>query len=207
MGRTFRSLLGLSAVIATAVTAFAAPAAAHASTIRSGCNPAFQPFGLIGEFWRTMLAESGVFGCPIQAERAIGNGAKQQFRGGTIVWSPRSGPSAMMSVRRLPAPDRRLVLTWERMGQDWDFFQVRININPQDGNRTRQLKVARQTPWQGGMTIKPGDFMDFGSTTSGHSRQFNKITFAVQGCDRGTFGTDCGPWSENVTYTWFDQQG
>ncbi|MBE1559816.1 hypothetical protein [Nonomuraea africana] len=93
-------------------------------------------------------------------------------------------------------------LKWHHMGTHWDFYIVRVVVNPQDGNKVRQRDVARTTPWSGEFTVNTRDVMDFGSTTSGHSTQQSEITFWLKGCDNGTFGSDCGPWSDPVTYTW-----
>ncbi|GIH65731.1 hypothetical protein Msi02_65480 [Microbispora siamensis] len=44
----------------------------------------------------------------------------------------------------------------------------------------------------GGLGAHAGE--DVCVTTNGHGG-YVKASFIVQGCDRGTFGSDCGPWS------------
>ncbi|MGV9306858.1 hypothetical protein ACWDLG_26100 [Nonomuraea sp. NPDC003727] len=142
-------------------------------------------------------------GCPSENEHPNGSGALQQFARGAIAWSPAVGPAATLAVidNGRNTRGQNVTLKWDHMGTHWDFYIVRVVVTSRDGNKIRQRDVARTTPWSGQFTVNTRDVMDIGFTSS-HSRRRSEMTFWLKGCDNGTFGSDCGPWSDAVTYTW-----
>ncbi|MET9341854.1 hypothetical protein [Nonomuraea sp. NPDC003804] len=173
MGRTSRSLLGLAAAIATAVTAFAVPAAAHTAEKPIRCigrKSTGPTSSRISDHWRSLGGVDGPLGCPGK-ERPNGSGALRQFSRGVIAWSPQVGPGALLTVidNGRNARGRNITFKWDHMGTHWDFYIVRVVVNPQDGNQFKQFDVARTTPWSGQFTVNTRDVRDFGSTTHGHS--------------------------------------
>ncbi|GAA0384741.1 hypothetical protein Acor_47870 [Acrocarpospora corrugata] len=193
MNRTGRALLGLAATVATAAAILATPSAAQATT----CDPALvAPNGsLVGGFWRSNGGETSVFGCPTTKEFGYPDkrGSWQRFRNGKIVWSPNLGDGTLVRVFQ---KNGDIVLKWSGLGRDWDFFNVRWS---QDGSPATQVKKARLTPWSGQFTMTPFVKDGVGTTTNGHSN--STFAFIVQGCDRGTFSSDCGPWSIPTSIT------
>ncbi|MFB9894160.1 hypothetical protein, partial [Planobispora takensis] len=127
----------------------------------------------------------------------------QRFRNGKIVWSPNLGEGTL--IRAYRAASGRIIFRWDTTGRDWDFFNVREVYEPQLGNPERQVKVGRLTPWRGlhrwdgnGYDRYVASVSPHGETvedSSSHGGDEDRIHFRVQGCDRGTFSSDCGPWS------------
>ncbi|WP_406312618.1 hypothetical protein OHA77_29225 [Streptosporangium sp. NBC_01639] len=209
MGRASRSLLGLAAAVATAAAAFAVPAAAQASTAGRACNASLvAPEGsLIGGLWRSNGGENSVYGCPVTKEFGYPDkrGSWQEFRNGKIVWSPNLGNGTLVRVYE---SGQKIVFKWSGLGRDWDFFNVRWSKDADLGNRTVQVRVARQTPWSGilsfhkdlrDVAFKPGEPEMLDDHVS-HGRSTDRWSFTVQGCDRGVFSSDCGPWSITNIY-------
>ncbi|MEV1174142.1 hypothetical protein [Nonomuraea sp. NPDC049784] len=195
-----RALLSVAATI-TAMFAILTPAA-HATA--SACDPALvAPAGsLIGKLWRSNGGPASVYGCPVTKEFGYPDkrGSWQQFRNGRIVWSPNLGNGALLRVYR--AANKNIVFRWSGLGRDWDFFNVREVFEPGLGNPTRQVKVARIDPWSGlhwwnayNYAQAVGDYTD---DSVSHGTDTDIIRFSVQGCDRGTFSSDCGPWSISI---------
>jgi hypothetical protein len=189
MGRTAsRSLTGLAAAVATAAVCLAAPQAASAS---SACDASLvAPQGsLIGDLWRSNGGETSVFGCPTTKEFGYPDkkGSWQRFRNGKIVWSPNLGGGTLVRVFQ---KGQNIVFKWSGLGRDWDYFNVRWS---KDGGKATQVQVGRLTPWSGQYLMSPYVKDGIGTTTNGH--EVNKFAFIVQGCDKTTFGSDCGPWS------------
>ncbi|WP_327106901.1 hypothetical protein [Nonomuraea glycinis] len=184
-----RTLLGLATALGTAATALtigAAPASATA------CDPALvAPAGsLVGNLWRSNGGETSAYGCPTSKEYGFASqrGSYQTFRNGKIVWSPNLGGGTL--VRAYYAKGKA-VFRWSGLGRDWDFFNVRWS---RDGGKATQVKVGRLTPWSGVYSVDPTCVDGYCITSNGHGG-LTKATFIVQGCDRGTFSSDCGPWS------------
>ncbi|MGV9310482.1 hypothetical protein ACWENQ_41180 [Nonomuraea sp. NPDC004354] len=201
MGRISRSLLGLAAAIATVSAAFAAPAAAHASTARMPCNPAFQPSGLIGEVWQSTGAGNGELACPVAKERQHGQGAMQEFWWGTIVRSPNLGPRGVMTV--VDKNNGKIVFRWKNVSAlPWDYFEVAYNTNPGLGNKTHVFKAPAATPSSGSVTLRLGQGADFAVTTNGHAGRESTMNFSVRGCQVPIVVHRCTPWSDVVSYTW-----
>ncbi|GGL42932.1 LGFP repeat-containing protein [Planomonospora parontospora] len=166
-----------------------AGSATTATTASAACDPAFQPYGLIGEKWRASGGENGVFGCPVRAEYGFaGNSARRQdFLNGQIGWSPALGPRAM--VRTYRSGDRA-VFQWGSTGRDWDYFEVRYSFN--DG-AVKRYTVKRRDPWNGGFS-RP--ITGPGPEPLGSNRPLHY--FSVRGCDHSGLlqaGSDCGGWS------------
>ncbi|TMR23733.1 hypothetical protein ETD86_06995 [Nonomuraea turkmeniaca] len=193
----------LAAATATAGLAILAPATAQASTT-SACNPALvAPQGsLIGNFWRSKGGQKSVYGCPTTKEFGFSDkkGSWQRFRNGKIVWSPNLGNGTL--VRAYFTRDR-VFLAWSGLGRDWDYFNVLWDKN---GTGNRQVRVARQTPWSGAFSL-PVDVYDPGpegeeyASCSAHGGCTTTFSFSVEGCDRGTFKSDCSPWSIRTSVT------
>ncbi|MEV5898006.1 LGFP repeat-containing protein [Nonomuraea fuscirosea] len=183
-----RSLTALAAVVATAAVCLAGPQAASAS---SACDSSLvAPAGsLIGGLWRSNGGERSVFGCPTTKEFGYPDkkGSWQRFRNGKIVWSPNLGNGTLVRVFQKGG---KVVFKWSGLGRDWDYFNVRWS---KDGGRATQVEVGRLTPWSGQYRKAPYVQGGIGTTTNGHG--FDTFAFVVQGCDRTTFGSDCGPWS------------
>ncbi|MEU9886931.1 hypothetical protein [Sphaerisporangium sp. NPDC051011] len=190
MNRVSRSLLGLAAVVVT-TAAVAVPAAAQASAAGAPCNAALvAPRGsLIGDYWRSIGGQTSVYGCPTTKEFGYPDkrGSWQRFQNGKIVWSPALGNGTLVRVYQ---KGNDIVFKWSGLGRDWDFFNVRWS---KDGGAATQVKTGRLTPWSGQYIMSPYCGGGTCSTTNGH--EVNRFAFIVQGCDRGTFGSDCGPWS------------
>lgn len=190
MARTSRSLLAVAATAATAAAVLAAPGVAQASTTRAcDVHLVAQHGSLIGGLWRANGAANSVYGCPVTQEFGFTDkqGSWQRFRNGKIVWSPNLGNGTLV---RVFAKGNTAVFKWSGLGRDWDFFNVRWS---KDGGQATQVQVGRLTPWSGQYTLSPYARDGVGTTTNGH--EVNRFAFIVQGCDRGTFGSDCGPWS------------
>jgi hypothetical protein len=191
MARTSRTLLALTTALGTAAAAIALTAApASAAGARgAACDPKLvAPQGsLIGAHWRSLGGERSVHGCPVTKEYGFAGkrGSYQEYRNGRIVWSPNLGEGALL---RAYQSGNRAVFRWSGLGRDWDYFNVRYSRN---GGPATQVEVRRLTPWSGIFSLNtcPG----LCSTTSGHAT--DRYAFVVQGCDRGLFGSDCGPWS------------
>ncbi|GGM72112.1 hypothetical protein GCM10010106_18040 [Thermopolyspora flexuosa] len=197
MARTSRTLLALTTALGTAAATIAltATSANAATTSAAACNPALvAPTGsLIGRLWRNSGGEKSVYGCPTGKEigTASPRGSYQNFQYGKIVWSPNIGPYALV---RAYVSGNKVVFRWSDTGRDWDFFNVRYSAG---GRPFTQVKVARINPWSGAFSLSPGCGNGVCSTTSGHGT--GTYVFHVQGCDRGTFKSDCGPWSNPVS--------
>ncbi|WP_326642695.1 hypothetical protein OIE67_20590 [Nonomuraea fuscirosea] len=184
-----RSLTALAAVVATAAVCLAGPQAASAS---SACDSSLvAPAGsLIGGLWRSNGGERSVFGCPTTKEFGYPDkkGSWQRFRNGKIVWSPNLGNGTL--VRAYFTRDR-VSFAWSGLGRDWDY---------KNGNGNRQVRVIRQTPWSGGFSLPvdvhaPSSNGEEAMTCSAHGGCRTTFSFSVEGCDRGTFSSDCSPWS------------
>ncbi|TMR23734.1 hypothetical protein ETD86_07000 [Nonomuraea turkmeniaca] len=189
MGRTAsRSLTGLAAVVATAAVCLAVPQAASAS---SACDSSLvAPAGsLIGGLWRSNGGERSVFGCPATKEFGYPDkkGSWQRFRNGKIVWSPNLGNDTLVRVFQ---KGDNIVFKWSGLGRDWDYFNVRWS---KDGGKATQVQTGRLTPWSGQYRMAPYVQGGVGTTTNGHGS--DTFAYVVQGCDKTTFGSDCGPWS------------
>ncbi|GIH24993.1 hypothetical protein Aph01nite_33030 [Acrocarpospora phusangensis] len=188
------------ALLAAAATATAlallVPAPAQAAT----CDPALiAPEGsLIGGLWRSNGGETSVYGCPVTREYnyASVKGSYQRFANGKIVWSPNLGGGALL---RVFPKGRNVVFKWSGLGRDWDFFNVRWVVDAHLGNGTQQVKVARTTPWSGSFVLPKNAPREYDNTSS-HGRTTDVWRFQVQGCDRGTFSSDCGPWSITTSF-------
>ncbi|MEV5898005.1 LGFP repeat-containing protein [Nonomuraea fuscirosea] len=187
----------LAAATATAGLAILAPGAAQASTT-SACDPALvAPRGsLIGDFWRSKGGANSVYGCPTTKEFGYPDkkGSWQRFRNSKIVWSPNLGNGTL--VRAYFTRDR-VSFAWSGLGRDWDYFNVLWDKN---GNGNRQVRVIRQTPWSGGFSLPvdvhaPSLNGEEAMTCSAHGGCRTTFSFSVEGCDRGTFSSDCSPWS------------
>lgn len=144
---------------------------------------------LIGGLWRSNGGETSVFGCPTTKEFGYADkkGSWQRFRNGKIVWSPNLGGGTLVRVFQ---KGQNIVFKWSGLGRDWDYFNVRWS---KDGGNATQVQVGRLTPWSGQYLMAPYVQGGVGTTTNGH--EVNKFVFIVQGCDKTTFGSDCGPWS------------
>ncbi|WP_158088780.1 hypothetical protein [Thermoactinospora rubra] len=200
---TTRTLLAAAAVAAgaLALAPAGAQAAATATTATSAaCDPSLvAPEGsLVGGLWRSNGGRTSVYGCPVTKEYGYPDkqGSWQRFQNGKIVWSPNLGGGTLLRVFK---KDRTMVFKWSGLGRDWDFFNVRWSKDPHLGNKTTQVKVKRLTPWSGQFLISANPRVDFDDTVS-HGRATDTWHFSVQGCDRGTFSSDCGPWGIPVVY-------
>ncbi|GII05888.1 LGFP repeat-containing protein [Planobispora takensis] len=187
------------AVLAPAAQA-ASSASAPASLARAdACDPALvAPQGsLIGKLWRSNGGPASVYGCPVTKEFGYPDkrGSWQRFRNGKIVWSPNLGEGTLVRVYQARSSGN-LVFRWSGTGRDWDFFNVRWSRN---GGPATQVKVTRIDPWSGAYSMAPHVRDGVGTSTNGDSHP--KFVFIVQGCDRGTFSSDCGPWSIPTSIT------
>jgi uncharacterized protein with LGFP repeats len=85
------------AVLAIASTCLGIDAISTPAMAR--CNPAFQPYGLIGQRYAELSAKGASFGCPVEAEKnAEGPGRIQNFEHGAISWSPNAGQNAVQAA-------------------------------------------------------------------------------------------------------------
>ncbi|MFI6483573.1 LGFP repeat-containing protein [Nonomuraea sp. NPDC050663] len=184
-----RALLGLATALGTAATAIAISALPASASV---CDPSLEaPAGsLVGDLWRSNGGERSVYGCPTTKEYGYAGqqGSYQQFRNGKIVWSPNLGGGTLV---RAYYANGKAVFRWSGLGRDWDFFNVRWSVN---GGKATQVKVGRLTPWSGAYSVDPTCQDGVCMTSNGHGGLV-RAAFIVQGCDRGTFSSDCGPWS------------
>ncbi|MEW9532422.1 LGFP repeat-containing protein [Microbispora sp. NPDC049125] len=179
--------LALSTAVLVGLPVYAG--SATAATTTSACNPAFAPYGLIGDKWRASGGESSIFGCPTRAEYGFtaNHARRQDFRNGQIGWSPALGPKMLI---RTYASGGKAVFQWGPTGRDWDYFEVRYSFNNEE---VKTYKVKRRDPWNGGFSRPihgPGP-EELGSTGELHY-------FSVRGCDNsGVFqlGSECSGWS------------
>jgi hypothetical protein len=196
------AVLTVLAPAAQAASSAPASAPATASARAGACDPALvAPQGsLIGNLWRSNGGPGSVYGCPITKEYGYADkrGSWQRFQNGKIVWSPNLGDGALIRVYR--AANRRVIFRWSGTGRDWDFFNVREVYEPHLGNKERQVQVGRLTPWSG---LHRWDLDSYARSFAeeiledsvSHGSDDDRVHFRVQGCDRGTFSSDCGPWS------------
>ncbi|MFI7416219.1 LGFP repeat-containing protein [Nonomuraea sp. NPDC049684] len=179
------------AAAALLAAAFCLTTPAPAAAAGSACDPSLvAPSGsLIGGLWRSNGGERSVYGCPTTKEYGYPDkkGSWQRFTNGKIVWSPNLGDGTLVRVYQ---KGQNLVFKWSGLGRDWDFFNVRWS---KDGGRATQVRTGRLTAWSGQYVMAPYVRDGVGTTTNGH--EVNTFAFVVQGCDRATFGSDCGPWS------------
>ncbi|MBG0822412.1 hypothetical protein HS048_16845 [Planomonospora sp. ID91781] len=197
---TARTLLATAAAAVAGLALLAPATAARAATARAACDASLvAPAGsLIGDLWRSNGGQNSAYGCPVTKEYGYAGkrGSYQGFRNGKIVWSPNLGGGALVRVYE---SGNRIVFRWSGLGRDWDFFNVRWSKDAHLGNRTIQVKVARLTPWSGALSLPKNVAVDYDDTVS-HGRATDRWAFTVQGCDRGTFSSDCGPWSITNAY-------
>ena len=137
-----------------------------------GCNPAFQPFGLIGERWAQTGGAEGPLGCPVEREHPVQgrSGAAQAFSNGMVVFSPDQG--AQMTVAAF-WKDRNLVLDWgDTAPFGYDKFIVRWDRNGQNVGQTDTGKGSGGH-WSTPMAV-PGAY-----------------SIIVEGCQTEIGGSDC----------------
>ncbi|MEV4222811.1 hypothetical protein [Nonomuraea sp. NPDC049725] len=187
-----------SAVVCSVVAALL-PAAPSAHGDMAACDPALVAGAgsLVGDYWRSKGEETSVYGCPVTQETGFPDkrGSVQRFRNGQIAWSPNMGEQNLLRVYRKSG---KINLRWGPTSRDWDFFHVRWNIDAQpDPARDVQRRVARETPWTGSYAFNPHPGV------SHQGDKYEVYNFSFQGCDRGTFGSTCGPWSNvNIHILW-----
>ncbi|MEU4547684.1 LGFP repeat-containing protein [Nonomuraea dietziae] len=147
---------------------------------------------LVGDYWRSRGGQNSVYGCPVNTETGFADrrGSRQQFQNGQIAWSPNMGEGNLL---RIYAKNGKINLRWGTTSRDWDFFHVRWVIEA-DPKRQAQRRVKRETAWSGSYGFNPYPGVSHG----GHLKEV--FTFWFQGCDRGTFSSDCGAWSNVPVY-------
>ncbi|MFD1935016.1 MULTISPECIES: LGFP repeat-containing protein [Nonomuraea] len=189
-----RSFLALAAAAMAAGAVLAAPGAAQAATARACDVHLVAPHGsLIGGLWRSSGAANSVYGCPATQEFGFPEtlGSWQRFENGKIVWSPNVGDTALLRVFE---KDGKMFFEWDDMGREWDFFNVRWSLDAELGNKSTDVRVKRVTGRSGRFSVTTGPAEDLGGASS-RGRPAETWRFAVQGCDAGAQGSECGPWS------------
>lgn len=174
-------------------------AAVEGRALTAVCNPALvAPSGsLVGGYWRSKGGEGSIYGCPTTRETGFPNkrGSIQRFKNGQIAWSPNMGGGNLLRVYQ---KNGKINLRWGPTSRDWDFFHVRwnINANPNPAHEV-QRRVARETAWTGSYSFNPYP------NVSHQGDRYDVFNFSFQGCDRGLFSSDCGPWSNvNIHTVW-----
>jgi hypothetical protein len=147
---------------------------------------AFEPFGLIGDKWREMGGEHGVFGCPTSGEYDVPgrSGKRQDFANGQIAWSPDQGQQ--MLVWCYPEGDHVRFAWGPTQPFSYDFFIVRWAVGGDIPVGTDKQEDIHSGGADGYFTVSiPMDQIGSDGRHAG-------FTFIVEGCD-GSFlgGADC----------------
>ncbi|GAA2358726.1 hypothetical protein GCM10010404_09880 [Nonomuraea africana] len=166
--------LGLAAALVFA------GAAAPAQAKTSACE--IQPYGLIGDYWRTMGGENGVFGCPKATEKGIANsnGRRQTFANGQIAWSPDQGGKMIVAGY---GKGGDAVVRWGPTNPfHYDYFEILV----------RSTHLANGT-----YTQRTGQRIRGSASFHGPDGYF---TFRVRGCDDKPLGDVCRQgWTISVS--------
>lgn len=167
---------GMAAAALLSIAVTAQPAAAKTCEI--------QPYGLIGDYWRSLGGADSWFGCATAEEYTPPNmtGRKQRFEHGQIAWSPRQGERMMVAAFQ---KNNQVVFRWGPTDPfHYDYFQTYTE--------TSKGTKYQSTPLAGGTGGRVVDNLAKGV----------KITFWVRGCDRKLLQTFCRQgWTVPVTVT------
>ncbi|MBE3009410.1 hypothetical protein IL992_09385 [Microbispora sp. NEAU-D428] len=175
-------LLGATA-LATALPAAASPAQAA-----TACK--IQPYGLIGDYWRSMGGATGVFGCPTTEEYSIPNenGRKQRFTNGQIAWSPDQGPRMIVAAYE---QNGKAVFRWGPTTPfNYDYWRVYWKADPARNLGDETLRYPTYTVRTGSRTSgkmvhnRPTGFIN----SEGYASTY---TFWVRGCDSKVLSDTC----------------
>ncbi|MCK2216962.1 hypothetical protein MF672_024675 [Actinomadura sp. ATCC 31491] len=159
MNRTLR-VAATAALLVTGSALAAPPASASSCSI--------QPYGLIGDYWRSLGGADAIIGCPTGEERGVPNreGRRQTFDDGQIAWSPDQGPKMMVAAYSARVGGRNgLVFRWGPTSPfSYDYYRVTLS-----GGLKGELTVRDQPRIRGRLVVYPG--------------AGKRVSFTVMGCD------------------------
>ncbi|WP_327044123.1 hypothetical protein OG320_20395 [Microbispora sp. NBC_01189] len=161
--------LGVTALGLTATTTAMTVTPANAAT--TSC--AIQPYGLIGDYWRSVGGANSVYGCPTSDEHKYPNrnGAWREFKNGMISWSPNQGRDMLVSVYQQGG------VAYLKWGSTDPFHYYTFLVRwSRDGRHIAQVNKPGEP--QGN---KPGRR---GGTASFRLPGTGNYEFIVEGCDK-----------------------
>ncbi|MFI6812338.1 LGFP repeat-containing protein [Nonomuraea sp. NPDC050328] len=158
--------MGMAAVASVAgmITAPAASAATSACSI--------QPYGLIGDYWRSLGGEDSIIDCPTGVEYSIPNrnGRRQNFEDGQIAWSPDQGGRMIVAAYAAKVNGRRAVVFRWGPSTPFTYDYWKISVRTSDGSLNRTGNVDNQPSSHGKFVVYP-------------AAAGVKVSFTVMGCD------------------------
>ncbi|NUR86187.1 MAG: hypothetical protein HOY71_19070 [Nonomuraea sp.] len=167
MSRRAFATLGIAAVITAGL-------AAPASATTASC--AVQPYGLIGDYWRSLGGENAIIGCATGTENGVPNrnGRRQNFDDGQIAWSPDQGPKMMVAAYSAKVGGRNgLVFRWGPTTPfNYDYFKVTLS-----GGLRGTMTLKNQPRTNGRLVVYPG--------------AGKRVSFTIMGCDSKFTGDTC----------------
>ncbi|MEO3860547.1 hypothetical protein [Acrocarpospora sp. B8E8] len=161
----------LAPLAAAVVLVAGIPAKADASP----CNPALQPYGLIGDKW-AQLGGVNTLGCALTAEYDVYRnsqwaGRRQSFTHGQVAWSPGQGSKMTLAAWK---GGPYVYFNWGPTNPfSYERFLVRMHL-------VNEPAKWAQATFKGGT----GSQIRWGALDG-------KQRFIVEGCDSGTFSTNC----------------
>lgn len=147
---------------------------------------------VINARWQKLGGAAGPLGCPISDEMDTPPGTSAHYKGrfvqyqnGQIVFSPSTGPQSLQIVIVYNNPTQHIILfEWGPTTPfNYDKFIVRWNI---DGQNAGQQDIGGSRT-DGTFKIQNADFR-------------RRYSIIVEGCDNGTFGSDCKQGWSNEAY-------
>ncbi|WP_433430565.1 LGFP repeat-containing protein [Nonomuraea sp. CA-141351] len=184
MNRSTRVLAAATTLAATVVSglAIAAPAQARTTTC------AIQPYGAIGDFWRSLGGERSPLGCPTSEEKGVPNqnGRRQRFAGGQVAWSPDQGSNMIVAAYE---SNGKAVFRWGPTNPfNYDYWRIHWKASPNIGlvGFPSHDVTTRTSSRTAGKVV---GYPPAGVTnSSGYSATY---TFWVEGCDDKLTGDTC----------------
>jgi hypothetical protein len=182
MNRSIRTLAAAATFTAALVSGLAAGTPAQATT----CS--IQPYGLIGDYWRSLGAGTGPLGCPTGNEYSLPNqnGRKQRFAGGQVAWSPDQGQNMIAAAY---VSNGKAIFRWGPSNPfNYDYWRIHWTSSPNIGliglpGHDVTVRPASRTAG------KVSGYAPGGVTnSSGYAATY---TFWVEGCDDKITGDTC----------------
>ncbi|MFI6743797.1 LGFP repeat-containing protein [Nonomuraea sp. NPDC050451] len=182
MNRSTRTLAAAVTFAATVASGLAAAAPAQAGTC------AIQPYGLIGDYWRSLGAGNGPLGCPTGKEYSLPNqnGRKQRFEGGQVAFSPDQGTNMIVAAYE---SNGKAVFRWGPTSPfNYDYWRIHWTASPNIGLigfPGHDVTVRTSSRTAGKITGYPPAGV---TNSAGYHATY---TFWIQGCDDKLTGDTC----------------